>query len=266
MICYVDLKGVDLSGLYLYEADLTKLDLRDVDLSNSHLYKCNLSGANLEGADLTNTNFTGSILENTNLSYANLTNGKLTNTRLISSNFIRANLHAADLRYSVCVDCTFTTANMEGADFYKAVFVNSIFSTAILKGVSCKGTVFSNSRLQTASDIPSLLAARCSILPAGDIIGWKKCKYGKIVKLLIPAHAERSNATGRKCRASEAKVLAIYAPYEGEVDFATSIYSSAFIYRVGEIVKPVTWNTSRWSECGGGIHFYLTREEAEAHV
>jgi hypothetical protein len=30
-------------------------------------------------------------------------------------------------------------------------------------------------------------------------------------------------------------------------------------------VRCDTWNEDRWTECGGGIHFYLTREEAAAH-
>ena len=48
------------------------------------------------------------------------------------------------------------------------------------------------------------------ILPEGDIIGYKKCRDGVIVKLLIPIKAKRSHAFGRKCRAEYAKVLEIF--------------------------------------------------------
>lgn len=58
--------------------------------------------------------------------------------------------------------------------------------------------------------LSELTVAKTSILPdEGDIIGWKKAWTDNempptpvIVKLLIPADAQRSNATGRKCRAT----------------------------------------------------------------
>lgn len=36
------------------------------------------------------------------------------------------------------------------------------------------------------------------------------------------------------------------------------------VYRVDEIVHCDKWDEDRWNECSGGIHFFLTREEAEA--
>jgi hypothetical protein len=36
-------------------------------------------------------------------------------------------------------------------------------------------------------------------------------------------------------------------------------------YRVGETVTPDGFDEDRWNTCGQGIHFYLTRQEAEAH-
>jgi len=106
-----------------------------------------------------------------------------------------------------------------------------------------------------------LIAARLSILPSeGAVIGWKQCRSGVIVKVLVPAQAARSNATGRKCRAEYVKVLEI-----GGASLAYSIHTEHTIYRVGETVVCDKWEPDRWIECGGGIHFYLTREEAVAH-
>ena len=76
--------------------------------------------------------------------------------------------------------------------------------------------------------------------------------------MLIPQKARRSNATGRKCRAEYAKVLRVFGAAEG-----ISQYDDKVVYRKGEMVKCDTWNEDRWTECGGGIHFYLTRIEAE---
>ena len=42
---------------------------------------------------------------------------------------------------------------------------------------------------------------------------------------------------------------------------------NSLIYRVGQMVEPANgFDENRWKTCGAGIHFYLTREEAEAHV
>ena len=96
------------------------------------------------------------------------------------------------------------------------------------------------------------------ILPAGDIIGWKKCAGGVIVKLLIPADAKRSNASGRKCRAEFVKVLKVVGGDVGRSDRGGE-------YRKGEIVWPDSWDGDWKNECSHGIHFFITREEAEAY-
>ena len=46
---------------------------------------------------------------------------------------------------------------------------------------------------------------------------------------------------------------------------AHSLHDSTFVYRKGETVMPSGWNENRWETCGEGIHFYITRLEAENH-
>lgn len=106
----------------------------------------------------------------------------------------------------------------------------------------------------------ALAAALVSILPEGDLIGWKKCKNGVLVKLRIPADAKRSNATGRKCRAEYVDVLEVIGTEVG----ITDEYGPRTEYRTGERVTCHEWDAYRWRECSGGIHFFITREEAEA--
>jgi hypothetical protein len=106
-----------------------------------------------------------------------------------------------------------------------------------------------------------MVFAITSIIADGDIVGWKKCLNNVIVKLLIPANARRSNATGRKCRAEFADVLEVIG-----AEVAKSLYCNSFEYVKGKRVVCDQWEHDRWTECGGGIHFYITREEAESHV
>ena len=143
---------------------------------------------------------------------------------------VGANLRGADLR----------GANLRGADLYGAK--NSAYAEA-----------------QTV------------IVPEGPIIGYKMAwSAGEkvIVKLRIPESAKRSNATGRKCRASEAEVLAIYPKGKKRaLAKSTEVHSDhdrSFKYKTGDILKPtVEFDEDRWNECSTGIHFFITREESE---
>ena len=99
----------------------------------------------------------------------------------------------------------------------------------------------------------------------GAFIGWKKCKNDKLVKLLIPEDAKRSSATTRKCRCSKAKVLKIIDAKGNEIKSAESTYCKDFFYHVGETVEVPDFDTNRWNECSTGIHFFITREEAERY-
>ena len=95
------------------------------------------------------------------------------------------------------------------------------------------------------------------------MIGWKKLWKDKIARLRIPAEAKRSNATGRKCRAEFAVVLDIWDSDGEPVEEGRSQNSSYFVYQVGQTVRPDRWDEDRWNECSNGIHFFITRYEAE---
>lgn len=44
----------------------------------------------------------------------------------------------------------------------------------------------------------------------------------------------------------------------------TSNYDVDVVYEVGKIVKPKEkFDENRWNECSSGIHFFITKEEAE---
>lgn len=105
-----------------------------------------------------------------------------------------------------------------------------------------------------------LLFARISIHPefGTPFVGWKKCCNNVIVKLAIPSKSRRSNATGRKCRAEYVKVLEVFGAKKG-----ISQHDLRTTYEVGKIVRCDNWNEDRWQECAGGIHFFITRIEAE---
>ena len=153
---------------------------------------------------------------------------------------IKADLRSANLR----------DANLRGADL----------SGADLSGANLYGANLRSANLKDAQDI-QLVLAKSSILPeTGPIWGWKKCRNDVLVRLVVGNTAKRSHATGRKCRAEHVKVLEVVGAEVG-----ISQHDPNVQYRVGQIVRCDKWNEDRWTECGGGIHFFLTRIEAERY-
>ena len=91
----------------------------------------------------------------------------------------------------------------------------------------------------------------------GSFIGFKKLANDTIAKLYIPEDAERVGGyTGRKCRASKAIVIEGSGP---------SKYDSSFTYEPGKTVIPAAWDNDPRVECSSGIHFFITRKEAEEY-
>jgi len=223
-----DLIGADLSEADLRGATLRGANLRETDLSMANLSETDLSMANLSETDLRGVNLRGADLRLVNLRGADLIMANLSEANLRWVNFRGADLRLANLR----------GANLSETDLSEASLIETDLSE---------------------TDLPPLFEAKMRITPDGVFDAWKSCRKGVIVKLRIPARARRSNATGRKCRAEYVKVLSVIGAKEG-----ISKHDQSVIYRKGETVTCDDWCEDRWEECAGGIHFFLTREEAES--
>ena len=132
-------------------------------------------------------------------------------------------------------------------------------SRADLSGAYLSGADLSRANLSGAEN-GDLSIAQTRILPDGDLIGWKKCSDEVVVKLRIPTEAKRSHAFGRKCRASFVEVLEVIG-----AEIGISRHDGKTEYRVGERVTPDAFDENWQDECSSGIHFFITREEAEAY-
>ena len=238
-----NLSGADLSGANLSRADLSGANLSGADLSGANLSGANLYGADLSGANLSGANLSGANLSGANLSGANLSGANLSDADLSGANLSHANLSGANL----------SGANLSGADLSGANLSRANLSGANLSGANLYGANL------TDVNNADLLFAQLSIVPEhGPFFAWKKCRDKVLVRLFIPSKAKRSNATGRKCRAERAKVLEVIGAEVG-----VSLHDKNFTYKVGQWVRPDKWDDNRWEECSSGIHFFLTRVEAE---
>ena len=205
----------------------SRADLRSADLRSANLSGANLSGANLSGTNLRSADLSGADLRSANLRSADLRSANLSGANLRSADLSGTNLRSADLR----------SANLIGADL--------------------SGTLNAEIAIAQTLIVPDV----------GAFEAWKKLSGGHVAHLRIPAKAKRLNASGRKCRASEAKVIAIYTRDGAKTGEAVpSSHDGTFFYQAGSTVKPHSFCEDRWEECSGGIHFFITRIEAEGYL
>jgi hypothetical protein len=140
-----------------------------------------------------------------------------------------------------------TDAESIGAAIIAALLAKADLREANLSGADLRGADL------TKKELDKISATR-TILPEGDLVGWKKLQEEIICKLLIPAKAKRvGGLIGRKCRAEYAVVV------EGN---GKAIYDGTN-YKVGDTIRPDAYDPNPLVECSNGIHFMITRQEAE---
>ena len=118
-------------------------------------------------------------------------------------------------------------------------------------------------------------ATRTIVLPDGTE---KECRFA-LVRLQIPEDAERSSAYGKKCRCSKAQVLDIWpvSPVDDilktyevysflDAGYGYSWWNPDFEYRKGETVSVQDFDECWWSECGKGIHFFMSIDDALKYI
>lgn len=225
-LCGADLSDTDLRNVNLHHALLIH-----ADLCNANLSGIDLCGVDLSDARLCNADLSCAIINAANLSYADLSGANLYYTNLCNTDLHNANISDANL-----CGANLSRANLRGTDLSKLIY----------------------------DEDTAFYALQCP--ETGSFIGYKKA-HGYIVELEILADAKRSSATSRKCRCSAAKVLSIttISGKSTKVKEIASNRDSNFVYRVGEIVRVDCFDENRWNECSTGIHFFITRSEAERY-
>jgi hypothetical protein len=164
------------------------------------------------------------------------------------------------VQWAVKSGADLSDAYLRGADLSDAYLRGADLSDANLRGADLSDANLRGANLSDAEGA-ELAIAKTRILPEGDLIGWKKCAHGVIVKLRIPETAKRSHAFGRKCRAEYVEVLEVV----GADAAFTDAHGPRTEYRVGERVMPDSFSEDWQDECSNGIHFYISRIEAENH-
>ena len=162
----------------------------------------------------------------------------------------------ADLRDANLRDADLRDANLRGADLGGANLRDADLRYANLRHANLPDETMAQIRVTNPF----------AVCPEdGAFVAYKKGCGRHIIKLQIPASAKRtSSLIGRKCRCDKAKVLAIWNSGGEKVESCGGRNYSEFIYKVGKYVHPDVYDDDPRVECTHGIHFFITRAEAEA--
>jgi hypothetical protein len=158
-------------------------------------------------------------------------------------------------------------ANLRGADLYGANLYGADLRGANLYGANLRGADLYGANLRGAD----LLGAKNLKIhfqhcpEEGSFIAWKKAK-NHLLKIVIPNEAKRTSCIiNRKCRAEYVKTIAIF-DLDGTPTHKNTIAKglySGIEYKIGEITKSDSYDDNIFVDCTHGIHFFITRKEAE---
>jgi len=159
---------------------------------------------------------------------------------------------AAAVTMAVAAGADLNRANLNRANLYGANLYGANLNGASLNGANLNRASLYGANLENVKNL------FYQIPQEGELIVWKAVAGG-VCKLRVPPEAKRTaTPIGRKCRAEWVEVLE--APTNG-----AGLHDRNVVYRAGEIVRPDKYDPDPRVECTHGIHFFLTKEEAEAY-
>jgi len=189
----------------------------------------------------------------------------LSHAYLAYADLFRANLSHADLSHADLSHAYLAYADLAYADLSHAYLAYAdLFRTNLSHAILSHAKNLYDAYLAYA-DLSHAILPNYKICPEeGQFIAFKKGRNSEIIKLLIPEDAKRNSCLiSRKCRSSKAIVISITK--DGKELDSCECWNKAYdlVYKVGETIYPDSYNKDIRTDCSHGIHFFITREEAE---
>ena len=141
--------------------------------------------------------------------------------------------------------------NLKGVDLRHANLSYANLNRSDLEGVDL-----------SCADLDSKEQIRRGIMLDKPMKGYKKCLNDIIVELEIPKGAIVFSINNYKCRTNCAKVVRIFNSQGDNLNIAKSKFDRTFKYKVGKTYTITNFNSNYSVECGAGIHFFRSEEEA----
>ena len=244
------LEKINLSGAFLFKADLSKANLtaanlKAADLSGANLTAANLKAADLSGADLSGADlkaadlkeadlswadFLGADLKEADLSGADLSGANLTAANLTAANLTAANLKAADLKAADLLGADLSKANLTAANLSGANLLSCDLSGAKLTAANLSGANLSGADLLGANLTAANLTA--ANLTAANLTAANLTAANLSEANLI--HADLSNSIIISLQNFESSKL------NEKSNFANAISNdSNIIYRISQFTRDI---------------------------
>lgn len=229
--------------------NFSHMDLRGVEFKGQNLTGANFTGANLAGACfidavLVSTNFEGANLKNADFSCANAWSANFNETNCQNAVFLSANL---------------TESSFEGADLGEASFAQANLTEANLQDTNIITAEFDN----TIGIYP--------VCPTeGEFTGWTIGEDFKgnecLVEVFIPAWADRSSGTTRKCRAEALVIKSLELLSDGGDALFVRLKHRDFGFAVGQELYDSDFEYNRFKVSSTDLYFWISKEEALAQA
>ncbi|MDD7362603.1 MAG: pentapeptide repeat-containing protein [Peptoniphilus sp.] len=177
-----------------------------------------------------------------------------------------ADFSECDLSHAWFDHAVLRHASFKGANLREVNFRNADLTGADLRGANLFGAVMEESVLDDVATDEDTKFFRLRCPEEGAFIGYKRCYDHRLVTLYIPADARRTSATMNSCRCDKAYVLSVTDfDYKEHYRDAISLIDENFVYTTHTMVYAGNFNPDRWRDSTGGIHFWMTKEEAFAY-
>lgn len=266
----------------------------ELNLSKLNLYKCKIisvfkpipsffirfynnsiltKSGHIKNSKIESSSFYNVTFVNFSFSYNHLIDNTFTNCCFDSCIFFSNTITAINFYDCRFRDCKFIDNSIYHLNLYNNIFINTNFDYNKIEHS------FYYSDKNDDKNFPQDFTIDSDVSNlTEDLIGYKKCYSidtvgGKLIPLLvtlrIPAAAKKNRTFDRKQRCSEAEVIKIecldHNIYNLKWTAARSLADKNFFYKLGETIKVDDYDETDFKTCSTGIHFFLTREEAEAY-
>ena len=229
-------------------------NFENMDLRGWNFKGQNLTGANFAGADLEGASFIDAILVNANFEGANLKN----------TDFSCANAWSANFNETNCQNAVFLSANLTESSFEGADLDGASFAQANLTGANLQDTNIITAEFDNTVGIYPVCPTE------GEFTGWTIGEDFKgnecLVEVFIPAWADRSSGTTRKCRAEALVIKSLELLSDGGDALFMRLKHRDFGFAIGQELYDSDFEVDRFKVSSTDLYFYITKEEALAQA
>jgi len=229
-------------------------NFENMDLKGWSFKGQNLTGANFAGANLEGACFIDAVLVGTNFEDANLKN----------ADFSCANAWSANFNETNCKDTLFLSANLTEASFEGADLDGASFALANLTEANLQDTNIITAEFYNTVGIYLVCPTE------GEFTGWTIGEDFKgnecLVEVFIPAWADRSSGTTRKCRAEALVIKSLELLSDGGDALFMRLKHRDFGFAVGQELYDSNFEVDRFKTSSADLYFWISKEEALAHA